>query len=168
MHSDTLLQKLKGLSIVERGTFLLRSGVPASFYFNVKKTYGDPSLRGELCDALWELINPRVTCVAGQGHGGIPLATTLSERYRIPLTLIRNEPREHGLRIPLDGYVPGRHDLVAVVDDVLTSGGAMSDSINALASVGAPVIGCYVIVKRGNGELSVPLSYLFTAEQLLT
>ena len=56
---------------------------------------------------------------------------------------------------------------VVLVDDVFTTGGSLRKMIEVIRSTGAEILGCYVVVKRGEGELEVPLHYLFVAEDLL-
>jgi orotate phosphoribosyltransferase len=53
------------------------------------------------------------------------------------------------------------------VNDVFTMGGSFRGMLNALTPTKANVLGCYAVVKRGDGKLPVPFCYLLTAEDLL-
>lgn len=162
-----LIEKLKQLPVVERGTVELKNAGISDYYINIKKAYGDPELMFLLCKNLWEKIPKEVTCVAGSGHGGIPLATRMSGLYARKLALVRDGAKEHGLNQMIDGYVPSSKDKIAIVDDVFSTGGSLRKIIETLTPTGAEILGSYVIVKRGEGQLSVPWQYLMTAEELL-
>lgn len=162
-----LIQKLKQLPVVEPGTVELKNAGAADYYINIKKAYGDPELMFSLCKNLWEKLPKEATCIAGSGHGGIPLATRMSGLYSRHLALVRDGAKEHGLNNLVDGYVPTNKDKIAIVDDVFSTGDSLREIIETLTSTGAEILGCYVIVKRGEGLLSVPWQYLMTAEELL-
>lgn len=162
-----LIQKLKQLPVVERGTVELKNAGTSDYYINIKKAYGDPELMFLLCKNLWEKIPKEVTCVAGSGHGGIPLATRMSGLYTRKLALVRDGAKEHGLNQMIDGYVPSSKDKIAIVDDVFSTGGSLRKILETLTPSGAEILGCYVVVKRGEGQLSVPWTYLMMAEELL-
>ncbi|MDP3698522.1 MAG: phosphoribosyltransferase family protein [Nanoarchaeota archaeon] len=162
-----LISRLKQLSVVERGTVELKNARTSDYYINIKKAYGDPELMFLLCKNLWEKIPKEVTCIAGSGHGGIPLATRMSGLYACKLALVRDGPKEHGMIELIDGHMPSSKDKVAIIDDVFSTGGSLRKVIEILQPTGAEIIGCYVIVKRGEGVLPVPWQYLMTAEELL-
>ena len=162
-----LIEKLKQAQVVCNGPVELKNAGASNYYFNIKKAYGDSELMFFLCKNLWEKIPREVTCIAGSGHGGVPLATRISGLYGRNLTLVRDGPKEHGLSGLIDGYVPNNKDKIAIVDDVFSTGGSLRKIIETLTLTGAEILGCYVVVKRGEGQLSVPWRYLMTAEELL-
>ncbi len=164
MNRDELLEKLRALPVVTRGTFQLRGGATSDIYLDMKHALGFPALRRSLAELLWEQIPEKPTCIAVQGHGGICLGTELSSLYEIPLAMIRKEPKQYGKMTQFDGYVPSSQDRVIIVDDVLTSGSSVKEVINTLQPTGAPIIGIGVLVKRGEAVFDVPLHYLFTLE----
>lgn len=162
-----LISRLKQVPVVERGTVELKNAGTSNYYINIKKAYGNPDLMFLLCKNLWKKIPNEVTCIAGSGHGGIPLATRISGLYTRKLALVRDGAKDHGLNNLVDGYVPTDKDKIAIVDDVFSTGGSLRKTIETLTPTGAEILGCYVIVKRGEGQLSVPWSYLMAAEELL-
>ena len=58
-------------------------------------------------------------------------------------------------------------DKVAVVDDVFTTGRSLRESTSILEILESDILGCFVVVKRGEGELNYPLSYLIDLKELL-
>src|SRR3989344_1504004 len=165
--SNELVRKLKQLDIISREPVKLKNGGASDFYVDVKKAYGYPDALDSISDELWKEIGERATCIATAGYGGLSPATIISSRHHLYLTLVRDKPKKHGKGGWIDGYVPNEQDKIAIVDDVFTTGGSLRKIIEALEPTGAEILGCYVVVKRGDGNLQVPLKYLLTTEELL-
>lgn len=164
---DELIRVLRGLGIVYREPVVGTSGKPLENYVDVKKAYGDPRALRLISDGLWEIINRNATRITGMGYGGISPPSILSVQHGLHLTMVRDTPKRHGRGGFIDGYVPTSEDKVAVIDDVFTTGGSLRKIISALESTRAKILGCYVVVKRGDGELGVPLKWLLKVEDLL-
>lgn len=143
-----LVKLLRTAGVVKHGKFRLVGGGTADFYIDLKRAYGDPSALAALSHQLALMIPPQSTVIASGGYGGIPLATAVSLRLGLPLTLIRPEPKTHGTARMIDGYVPGKSDRVALIDDVYTTGGSLARMERALRSTKAVVIGRFVVVTR--------------------
>lgn len=165
--SKNLIRKLKEIDIIYKEPVELKSGKSSEFYVDVKKAYGYPDILKLICDNLWEQMDKKTTCIATAGYGGLPSATVLSVEHDLKLTLVRDKPKKHGKGGWIDGYVPTKKDKVSIVDDVFTTGESSRKIIKIIEPTEAEILECLVIVKRGNGELNVPLSYLLLAEDLL-
>lgn len=159
-----LIKRLKEIQIVCEGTVGLKNAGQSNVYFDIKKAYGHPDALRLICDALWQKIDKKTTCIATSGYGGMSPATLLAVDYDKKLTLIRDEPKKYGLNKLIEGYVPTKNDKVAIIDDVLTTGKTLEKAIETVQATGAEVSGCYVIVKRGDVKLSAPLQYLLTPQ----
>ena len=100
----------------------------------------------------------------------MPLATAISSRHNLELTLIRDMQKEYGTKKLIEAHIPTRKDKIAIVDDVFTTGASLKGAIKTLeiseVSEGK-IVQCCVIVKRGEGELKYPWSYLINLEELL-
>ncbi len=165
--TSELIEKLKQLDIIYKEPVNLKNAGASDFYVDVKKAYGYPDALDSISDALWERIGERATCIATAGYGGLSPSTIISSRHHRHLTLVRDEPKKHGKGGWIDGYVPNEQDKIAIVDDVFTTGGSLRKILEALEPIGAEILGCYVVVKRGDGNLQVPLTYLLTPEELI-
>jgi|SRR3989344_3816053 len=160
-----LKQELK--RFVRRGNFTLTGGNRSDLYFDLKESYGNPEILNALADELYKIIDKNATCVACIDVGGAPLASVLSSKYGLKLTIARDKLKAHGTQKMIEGYLPGLGDKVVIVDDVFTAGTSMRKALDALDSTKAEILGGYVIVKRGDGVISVPLYYLFSSEEFV-
>ena len=162
-----LVRRLQQLDVVYREPVVLKNAGVSDTYIDIKKACGHPDVLRSLCDLLWERMDKSVTCIAAAGYGGLSLASVLSVQQGVYLTLVRDEQKKHGKGGWIDGYVPNEHDRITIVDDVFTTCGSLRKMIRVLKPTKARILGCCVVVKRGDGELNVPLTYLLTSEELL-
>ncbi|MDP3697712.1 MAG: phosphoribosyltransferase family protein [Candidatus Taylorbacteria bacterium] len=162
-----LAEELKKLEVIKKGKFVLASGKISDFYVDMKKVLGYPQTSQLVCNELCKIINKKTTCIASIGYGGLPLAARVSFKLGLPLVVVREKPRKHGLKNLIDGYVPTNKDKVAIVDDVFTMGTSMSKILKALAKTNAKILAGYVVVNRGNAsKFEVPIKSLVTLADL--
>jgi len=168
----SLAKELRKLGIVKKGKFILTSGKTSDFYIDMKKVLGHPKVSELIYNELSKIIDrhgasKKATCIASIGYGGLPLAARVSLKLGLPLTVVREKPRKHGLKNLIDGYVPTEKDKIAIVDDVFTMGTSMAKIIKALNKTGAKIIAGYVVVNRGEvSKFIIPIKSLLTAEKL--
>lgn len=118
------------------GKFLLRSGTVASEYFDKYLFEGDPELLRRVVDWMVPLVPSGTEVLAGLELGGVPLATLLSSVTRIPTVFVRKQAKEYGTRRLVEGGdVEGRS--VLLVEDVITTGGAVVEAAGAVRGLGA-------------------------------
>jgi orotate phosphoribosyltransferase len=161
-----LIDRMKALGVVISGNVMLKHAGESKVYYDIKNVYGVPKDLEMVADCVWGLMDPKPTAVAGDGHGGAPLATAISLRKRIPLSQVRKEPKGYGLNKMIDSYVPVPNDKVAIVDDVLTTGGTVEHMAQVIRTTGAHVSGIYVILKRDEFKSDLVVRYLLTPDQL--
>jgi orotate phosphoribosyltransferase len=169
-----LLEMLRALAYRE-GEFVLASGRKSNFFIDCKQVI----LRAEghvlagraLLGAL--AAYAPLDAVAAVAIGGCPLASAVStlsylEGGRLHALYIRKERKDHGTGRLVDGLGalsgPSR---VAVVEDVLTTGGSLRFAVEKVLEQGHRVPAAVVLVDREEGgekaleDLGVPLVALF-------
>ncbi|WP_163547613.1 orotate phosphoribosyltransferase [Candidatus Frankia nodulisporulans] len=153
------------------GTFLLRSGRTSTEYFDKYLFEADPALLAAIVDQMVGLLPPGAEVLAGLELGGVPLATLLSQRTGLPTRFVRKKAKEYGtMRTAEGGAVAGRH--VVLVEDVVTSGGAVLDATRVLRAEGAIVTDVVCVIDRSEGgrerlaELGLQLRPLLTRADL--
>ncbi|HEY8719038.1 orotate phosphoribosyltransferase [Pengzhenrongella sp.] len=134
------------------GEFLLRSGQISEEYFDKYLFEADPVLLGDVARAMVELL-PECDVLAGMELGGIPIATVMSQLTGLPTVFVRKAAKEYGTAKMAEGpSVRGRR--VVVIEDVVTTGGALLASCAALRSEGALVetVVCAIDRLQGGAE----------------
>ena len=120
------------------GTFTLRSGQVASEYFDKYLFEARPELLARVVAQMAPLVPEGTELLGGLELGGVPLATVLSARTGLPALFVRKKAKEYGTCKLAEGPdVRGR--TVTLVEDVITTGGAVRDATEALRAAGAVV-----------------------------
>jgi orotate phosphoribosyltransferase len=165
-----LARKVTGVAHL-RGTFRLRSGVTSSEYFDKYRFEGDPIILREIAQQLAPRMPVSYEALAGLEMGGIPIATLLSQLTGKPALFIRKKAKDYGTcRFAEGGEVSGRHLLV--VEDVVTSGGQIIESVAALRGEGAIIDDVVCVIDREAGgrenllKAGLTLTSLFTKRDL--
>jgi orotate phosphoribosyltransferase len=161
-----ILKQFLELGIISHEPVRLRSGVPSSFYCDIKKAYGYPDVLGVLADLVGKRLRPEENCVAVSGYGGLPLGAAVAAKYKRHLVLVRDSEKSHGKGGLIDGYIPKRGDHVVILDDVLTSGSSIRSTLKSLRKTNATIGRAIVVVERKKAKLSVPYTALFTLQEL--
>ena len=153
------------------GEFRLRSGATSGEYFDKYRFESDPALLREVAEGLAALVPGDVDAVAGLELGGIPLATMVSQLSGLPALFVRKRAKEYGTRrLAEGGEVAGRR--LAVVEDVVTTGGQLVLSCAALREEGAEIAAVLCVIDREQGGAAnlaghgLELRALFTASDL--
>jgi len=163
-----LIKALKKEGVVNKGSFTLTSGELSDYYFDVKKAVGNPELLEMMSSLLAALIRGKATSIASIGFGGIPLATAVSLKLKLPLIMVRNSAKGHGLGKVIEGYIPGPKDNVAVIDDVFSFGTSLEQILNQINKTSAKISGCYVVITCSDKKThaGIPIYHLIKAEEI--
>ncbi|WP_233007466.1 orotate phosphoribosyltransferase [Rheinheimera faecalis] len=149
--------------VLKFGSFTLKSGRNSPYFFNAGlfNTGGDLARLGRFYAAALEDAGVEFDLLFGPAYKGIPIATTtavaLFDQYGkdVPYCFNRKEAKTHGeggnlVGSPLQGKV-------MLVDDVITAGTAIRESMQLIQAQGASLSGVLIALDRqekGQGELS--------------
>lgn len=141
---------------VSFGRFTLASGKESTYYINSKKAIFHSEAVALLSDVLFDMTKDLpIDAAGGLEVGAIPMAAALAQRYHRagrPLEgfFVRKQPKSHGSQERIEGVLkPGMQ--VAVLDDVLTTGGSVLQAIAEIEKAGAAVKVVLCIVDRLEG-----------------
>jgi orotate phosphoribosyltransferase len=158
MGADTktrLLEVFKSRA-VSFGKFTLASGKESTYYINSKKAIFNSEAAWLLGEMIWQMTKDlNVQAIGGLEVGAIPMAAAAAVRYHeegrnVEAFFVRKQAKGHGSQERLEGQVqPGWR--VAVIDDVLTTGGSVEQAIAEVERVGAQVVVVTCIVDRLEG-----------------
>ena len=157
------------------GDFLLRSGKRSKYYLDKYRFETRPDLLGPLGEALAAAVRehePDADRLAGPELGAVALAAATSLQSGLPFLIVRKAEKGYGTSNRIEGvFEPG--ECVCLVEDVVTSGGALLDAVEAVRAAGLVVHNAVCIVDREEGGAdalarhAVRLRPLFRAGDLL-
>jgi orotate phosphoribosyltransferase len=142
----------------KRGHFVLASGRESSLYVDARLTTMSPdglALVGPLGLAALDDAGWKVDSVGGLTLGADPVSYAISYASALagsPVRVftVRKEAKGHGTGRRIEGsFQPG--DRVAVVEDVITTGGSALNAVRAVRDAGATVVGVLALVDREEG-----------------
>ena len=120
------------------GEFVLRSGQIATEYFDKYLFESQPALLTRVSQAMAPLIPDGTDLLGGLELGGVPIATAISLATGHPTVFVRKQAKTYGTcRLAEGGEVAGK--TVVLVEDVITTGGAVRDAALALREQGAVI-----------------------------
>ena len=132
------------------GTFKLRSGVTSHEYFDKYRFEAEPAVLKAIAEQLAAKLPPDFEVFAGLEMGGIPIAVMLSQVTGRPALFIRKKAKDYGTcQFAEGGSVSGRRLLI--VEDVVTSGGQVVESVRALRGEGAIISAVVCVIDRQAG-----------------
>ena len=129
------------------GEFLLRSGKFSNEYFDKYLFEAQPILLKEIAKGMMEIIPEGIEVLAGLEMGGIPITTAISLETGIPCAFIRKKAKEYGTCKFAEGTsVIGKK--ICIIEDVVTTGGAIIKSANMLREIGVEVDKVICVIQR--------------------
>ena len=154
------------------GTFTLRSGQVSNEYFDKYLFEAKPALLAEIAQAMNENIPYNTEVLAGLEMGGIPVATAMSLQTGLPAAFVRKEAKPYGTCKLAEGAdTAGRQ--VCIVEDVVTTGGAILDGVRELRLFGAKIDTVLCVIQRSPkatetlAEHDLKLIPAFTMDEIL-
>jgi orotate phosphoribosyltransferase len=149
---------------LRHGHFLLKSGRHSDRYLEKFAVLQYPSLAVEIGRRLAEAVAPAdPTLVVGPTTGGVLLAFETARQLEPLLGHgvrgVFAEPLERGVRGLRRGWPVADDERVVLVDDILTTGASLLETVAAIRAAGAEPLAAAVIVDRSTGpvELGCPI-----------
>jgi orotate phosphoribosyltransferase len=164
----------------KRGQFTLASGKQSTFYIDARLTTMSPeglSIIGPLALSVLRQTGWSVDAIGGLTLGADPISYAISyasagSDHPLRAFTVRKEAKTHGTGKLLEG--PFRQgDRVAVIEDVLTTGGSALRAIDAVRAAAGTVVGVLALVDREEGghqaiqKAGIPVIALATASQII-
>jgi orotate phosphoribosyltransferase len=174
MNDAEFREALVGAAYLE-GDFVLRSGKRSRYYLDKYRFETRPDLLAELGERIAGAVrehDPEAERLAAPVLGGVVLAASASLVSGLPFLMIRDAAKEYGTANRIEGpFEPG--ESVCLVEDVVTSGGALLEAVEAAREAGLVVRTAVCVVDREEGGAdalarhAVRLRPLFRAGDLL-
>jgi orotate phosphoribosyltransferase len=145
------------------GHFLLKSGRHAGRYLEKFLVLQHPRFGVEICRRFAAALAPyEPTLVVGPTTGGVLLSFETARQLGGSVRAAFAEPVERGGRALRRGWTVGADERVVIVDDILTTGASLVETVAAVRAAGVDPVAAAVIVDRSTDriELGFPLRAL--------
>ena len=148
---EQLIFKLHEAGVVKFGQFTLKSGLASPIYIDFRLIVSYPDLLEAVAEALWSKVKHlQFQLLCGVPYTALPIATALSLRYRTPMVMRRKEVKEYGTKQAIEGvFAPQMRCLV--IEDLITSGSSLFETIAPLEHVQLQVKDVAVVLDREQG-----------------
>lgn len=153
--------------------FTLASGRKSNYYFNCKPTTLDPEGMNLIGTIIFNMLKDSdITAAGGLTLGADPIANALSvisyqKGKPIKSFIVRKDVKDHGTKSAIEGNVRAG-EKVAIIDDVITTGGSTITAIEQARKEGLNVQRVITLIDREEGGRENILQYIDNIESVLT
>jgi orotate phosphoribosyltransferase len=172
MDVKQVMKELHKIGAVKFGEFTLKSGILSPIYIDLRMIVSYPKLLEAISELIWKKTSQKFDLVCGVPYTAIPMATSISIKHNIPMVMRRKEAKAYGTGKIIEGvFQKGQKCLV--IDDLVTSGLSIFETIAPLKDVGIEVHEIAVLLDRGQGgrakieEQGIKLHSVFTLKEFL-
>ena len=163
-YKREFIQFLEGAGVLKFGDFTAKSGRKIPYFINAGmiKTGDEIAALGEFyAKAYQQKLGRKEAVLYGPAYKGIPIAVSAAvalsrHGLNVPFFFNRKEEKDHGEGGVFVGYVPQAGEEVVIVEDVITAGTAIRESMGILSHLdGVKVAATFIMVdrkERGKGE----------------
>ncbi len=139
------------LGIIKFGRFTLKSGIESPFYVDLRPLASDPKILKKLANYLLDTLPlDNFDLICGVPYAALPMATAMSLESYLPLIIKRKEAKSYGTKKLIEGiYSKGQNCLL--VEDVITSGKSLLETIPEIEHEGISVSDVVVVLDREQG-----------------
>lgn len=155
-YKRDFIEFLEGAGVLKFGDFTAKSGRKIPYFINAGdiKTGEQIQKLGEFyAKAYFEKVGNKKTVLYGPAYKGIPIAVSVAVALAkngldVPFFFNRKEEKDHGEGGVFVGYKPQANEEIVIVEDVITAGTAIRESMEILGGLDAKVSAVFVMVDR--------------------
>ncbi len=155
-YKREFIKFLEDAGVLKFGDFTAKSGRKIPYFINA----GDIKTGEQICKlgefyakAYFEKIGNKKSVLYGPAYKGIPIAVSVAcalakNGLDVPFFFNRKEEKDHGEGGVFVGYKPQENEEIVIVEDVITAGTAIRESMEILSGLKAKVSAVFVMVDR--------------------
>jgi uridine monophosphate synthetase len=162
-----LSKQLHNIDAIKFGEFTLKSGKKSSYYLDLRTIISYPKLLGDITTIILDKIPSTIQRVCGVPYAALPLATSVSLQTNLPQLIKRKEAKGYGTKKLIEGEF-NSNDEILLLEDVITSGISLIETITELENEGLKIGKIITIVDREEGGMDKIKSMGYNIESILT
>ncbi|WP_442267013.1 orotate phosphoribosyltransferase [Tenacibaculum sp. ZS6-P6] len=146
-----LLLQIKAIKLSPNEPFTWASGWKSPIYCDNRVTLSFPSVRNFLKEKIAKLVEEKYgkpDVIAGVATGAIAIGVLVAQELGVPFVYVRPEPKKHGRKNQIEGFLESGQNVV-VVEDLISTGKSSLNAIKALKEANATVKGMVAIFSYG-------------------
>lgn len=163
-----VIKAIKDIAYLE-GDFTTRAGKKTSYYIDKYRFETNPKTLEQVCDELVKLLPEPSTYdkLAGPELGAVSLVAVLSIKVNKPFIIVRKESKGYGTSNLIEGPY-SKDDRCVLIEDVLTTGGAVLKAAEALQAQNLTISKIIGVINREEGAIQNIQEKGFEVDALVT
>ena len=169
-----LILDLFEIGALKFGTFTLKSGIESPVYFDLRVIVSYPKIMLQVADEMWKAAKGLTFAqLCGVPYTALPIATCMSTKYDIPMMIKRKEAKSYGTKKLIEGKFD-KNTVCLVIEDVVTTGSSVLETVRDLATVEVLVHDAIVLLDRCQGgkeslaDKGIKLHSVFMLKEVLS
>ena len=148
---DLLIEQLFMIGAIQEGEFKLKTGIMSPIYIDLRRIISYPEIFQYVVDLMWQNIaHKEFNHLGGVPYAALPLASGMAVLYQKPMIMARKDIKDHGNKRSIEGvYKQG--DTVLIIEDIVTSGTSIFETVDQMAREGLLVNDVIVFMDREQG-----------------
>ena len=145
------LLSIKAVFFRPEEPFIWASGIKSPVYCDNRLTLTAPEVRLDIEEGLAEVISenyPDAQVLMGTATAGIAHAAITAHILGLPMGYVRSGAKDHGRKNQIEGRLE-KGQKVVVIEDLISTGGSVIETVNVLREAGADVLGVASIFTYG-------------------
>ena len=146
-----LLLQIKAIKLSPNKPFTWASGWKSPIYCDNRITLSYPAVRVFIKEEIAKIVEQQhgmPDVIAGVATGAIAVGVLVAQELGVPFIYVRPEPKKHGRKNQIEGYLE-RGQNVVVIEDLISTGKSSLNAVEALKEAGAVVKGMVAIFSYG-------------------
>ena len=172
--NEKIAKALTDANVVKFGEFTLASGMKSPIYVDLRVLPSYPDSMATVTEELVKAVKKlKPEVIAGAETAGIPLATAISLKTKLPMIYVRKRPKSYGTQEMIEGILK-KDAKTILIDDMATNAFSKIRFVDGIKQAGGIVNDVLIVLDREQGgvealaEKDIKLHSLITLKELLS